>query len=312
MHTIDDILVRHTKDMLMLRNPDFRGHCDGCEEPILSTPGITYNSPTGLLRRYHPACFKCHFCAANLAPSSTTAAPNPPASAPAPAPANPLLEFVECDPALVAARARATSTTATTTTTTTSATAAAEATTKPAPRSSSSSSSSALACLPCYRARILGACAACDGVLCEGGFVRCAGRLFHRECVKCKQCGEQLQGSYFEKDGGFWCKARKRGKNKKKTGVALTTPLSPSPSPQTCYREKFIPVCGKCATKILPDAKAGSITSIEWKGVRFHQDCFGCADCQKPFVDLKALQYEGNLYCKDCHSIRVRIKQACV
>ncbi|KAI9346529.1 hypothetical protein BDR26DRAFT_855711 [Obelidium mucronatum] len=211
---IGDILRKHEKDLTMIDNPDFRGHCESCGEPVIGADGVSYKVDS-LVRYFHQRCFKCFICSTSLKDGTEffVNAGNP-------------------------------------------------------------------HCVSCYQEKVLGFCDTCGLVLNQQGIVRAKTGKFHPQCFVCKRCSSKLDGRYYEKDGGFWCRE--------------------------CYIDLFIPVCGTCNKKIISETNGQPVTSIDWKGNKYHQQCFGCTDCKKLFVDLKAFQIDGNLFCKNCHAIRAK------
>ncbi|KAH6570264.1 hypothetical protein BASA50_011285 [Batrachochytrium salamandrivorans] len=95
-----------------------------------------------------------------------------------------------------------------------------------------------------------------------------------KHCFKCSTCHNPLVTTYVEKDGAFMCK--------------------------DCYEAKFLPMCNTCNGRIFPAHGTGTIVAVEWKDKKFHQACFVCKVCAKPFVELKAVAHNDTLYCKEC------------
>ncbi|EGF83479.1 hypothetical protein BATDEDRAFT_22205 [Batrachochytrium dendrobatidis JAM81] len=100
------------------------------------------------------------------------------------------------------------------------------------------------------------------------------GKQFHPKCFCCSTCQKQLVSTFIEKDGSFVCKE--------------------------CYEVAFLPLCHGCNLRILPEKGAGTIVAVEWKDKKYHQACFSCKNCRKPFEDLKAVAHNDYLYCKEC------------
>ncbi|TPX75005.1 hypothetical protein CcCBS67573_g03716 [Chytriomyces confervae] len=184
------ILERHERDMTMIHHPEFRGHCESCNDAVLGSDGVSYKFDN-LTRYYHQKCFRCHICTQSLRDGG---------------------EFF-----LHVGNPH---------------------------------------CIACYQEKVLGCCDACGKVLMsQQGVLRARSKKFH---------------------------------------------------PATCYVDMFVPNCGSCTKKILPDVEGQAVTTIDWKGKKYHAQCFGCVDCSKIFTDLKAYQIDGNLFCKNCHSIRTK------
>ncbi|KAJ3083859.1 hypothetical protein BCR33DRAFT_720711 [Rhizoclosmatium globosum] len=209
---VGEILRKHELDLTMVENPEFRGHCESCGEPVIGSDGVSYKAES-LTRFFHQRCFQCVICQTSLRGGT---------------------EFFV--------------------------------------------NNSAPHCVSCYQEKVLGCCDGCGLVLNQNGVVRAKNKKFHPGCFVCKKDGVRLDGRYYEKEGSFWCR--------------------------NCYVDVFVPTCGSCGLKILSEQDGQPVTSIDWKGKKYHQQCFGCTDCKKLFVDLKAFQIDGNLYCKNCHSIR--------
>ncbi|KAI8923193.1 hypothetical protein BC831DRAFT_472314 [Entophlyctis helioformis] len=129
-------------------------------------------------------------------------------------------------------------------------------------------------CSGCYTKKVLGHCDLCKEPFTETSLIKAGGRQFHPHCFKCNNCKTQLVATYLEKDGDFLCKA--------------------------CYETMHLPLCSGCSTRIMPDENTGTIVAIEWKEHKYHQACFACKNCAKPFTDLKAVAHNNNLYCKEC------------
>ncbi|KAI8613094.1 hypothetical protein BC830DRAFT_504969 [Chytriomyces sp. MP71] len=62
---IGEIIRRHERDLTMVKNLEFRGFCESCNEPVFGTDGVSYKYDN-LSRYFHSKCFKCHLCAVNL------------------------------------------------------------------------------------------------------------------------------------------------------------------------------------------------------------------------------------------------------
>ena len=54
-----------------------------------------------------------------------------------------------------------------------------------------------------------------------------------------------------------------------------------------------VPDCAKCNRKILPLLSSNELLVVEWKGKKYHKECFGCHGCGKQFEDLKVLSNDS-------------------
>ncbi|KAH6574951.1 hypothetical protein BASA81_016492 [Batrachochytrium salamandrivorans] len=129
-------------------------------------------------------------------------------------------------------------------------------------------------CDECYRRKVLGSCEHCGLQFTDSSLVKTGGKQYHPACFKCSTCHNPLVTTYVEKDGAFMCK--------------------------DCYEAKFLPMCNTCNGRIFPAHGTGTIVAVEWKDKKFHQACFVCKVCAKPFVELKAVAHNDTLYCKEC------------
>ncbi|KAI9095178.1 hypothetical protein DFS34DRAFT_651508 [Phlyctochytrium arcticum] len=134
-------------------------------------------------------------------------------------------------------------------------------------------------CRLCYEA-ILGQCDACGENLVGTAVMKAGEKRYHPSCFNCKKCNTELQGRYFEKDGGFWCRS--------------------------CYEAEYIPTCDACLEKILPDEDSGKITMVEWKDKKLHAKCYACSSCHEQFQEMKSFYHKSEPYCQNCYLHLVR------
>lgn len=93
-------------------------------------------------------------------------------------------------------------------------------------------------------------CVACQKK-CSGEVLRVTEKYFHKGCFQCKKCKKSLaQGGFFTKDGGYYC--------------------------ITDYQQLFGTKCAVCNEYV-----EGEV--VQTMGKTFHQKCFTCSRCKKPF-----------------------------
>nr|KAJ3423254.1 hypothetical protein HK105_007590 [Polyrhizophydium stewartii] len=149
-------------------------------------------------------------------------------------------------------------------------------------------------CTDCYHDKVLGRCDTCGQPFVSSAIIKAGGKQFHppvralvipresafihrvavAQCFSCSLCHKQLRDTYIEKNDKFMCRE--------------------------CYESAFLPLCSTCGTRILPAEGTGTIVAVEWKDKKYHQDCFACKVCGKPFDDLKAVAHNDSLYCREC------------
>ena len=114
---------------------------------------------------------------------------------------------------------------------------------------------------------------------CKGCHKKCSGEVlrvndlyFHNGCFNCKGCGISLsQGGFFSKDKDYYC--------------------------ATCYQANFGTKCAKCNTFVEGEV----VTAL---GKTYHQNCFKCAVCKKPFPTGERVTFTGkNCLCQCCANI---------
>lgn len=86
------------------------------------------------------------------------------------------------------------------------------------------------------------------------------------------------------------------------------------PCCQVCYDDLILPTCSRCHAKIRKSVdKDGRPVDIYLTigSDKYHQTCFCCFDCNKPFEDLKAFVLEGNqYYCQEHYDVHAREAKA--
>lgn len=138
-------------------------------------------------------------------------------------------------------------------------------------------------CGDCYDNQICGFCDVCSKSMSNGVILQAGSKKYHPECFKCVNCDVGVRDQYYERNGSVFC--------------------------EKCYYDAYIPLCYKCNLKIAPDFE-GRLTVVEWQDRQFHQGCFSCDSCSTPFDDLKALNYNNNLYCDSCYNKVVQTKSS--
>ncbi|XP_055847677.1 actin-binding LIM protein 2 isoform X2 [Episyrphus balteatus] len=113
-------------------------------------------------------------------------------------------------------------------------------------------------------------CAKCEKK-CSGEVLRVADKHFHKTCFQCCQCKKSLAtGGFFTKDGAYFC----------------------IPDYQKMYGTK----CGACKQYV-----EGEVVST--MGNTYHQKCFTCSKCKKPFQSGSKVTNTGKeVLCESCVS----------
>lgn len=111
---------------------------------------------------------------------------------------------------------------------------------------------------------------------CKGCHKKCSGEVlrvndvyFHSHCFVCKGCSTSLsQGGFFTKDKDYYC--------------------------ASCYQSNFGTKCNKCNTFVEGEV----VTAL---GKTYHQNCFKCEGCKKPFPTGERVTFTGkNCLCQSC------------
>lgn len=115
---------------------------------------------------------------------------------------------------------------------------------------------------------------------CKGCHKKCSGEVlrvndlyFHNGCFNCKGCAHSLsQGGFFTKDKDYYCAA--------------------------CYQANFGTKCAKCNTFVEGEV----VTAL---GKTYHQNCFKCAGCKKPFPTGERVTFTGkSCLCQACANMQ--------
>ncbi|VDP29958.1 unnamed protein product, partial [Soboliphyme baturini] len=59
-----------------------------------------------------------------------------------------------------------------------------------------------------------------------------------------------------------------------------------------CYAELFLPKCGRCQ-KVITDVNCYTAMDKHW-----HEQCFACSKCQKPFKDGRYWVKDEKFFCQ--------------
>ena len=104
---------------------------------------------------------------------------------------------------------------------------------------------------------------------CSGEVLRVNDYYFHTQCFKCKDCGVSLsQGGFFTKNNDYYC--------------------------SKCYQSHYGTKCGHCGLFVEGEV----VTAL---GKTYHQNCFTCAGCGKPFPAGERVTFTGkNCLCQRC------------
>ncbi|ODN01148.1 Actin-binding LIM protein 1 [Orchesella cincta] len=123
-------------------------------------------------------------------------------------------------------------------------------------------------------------CQACKKK-CSGEVLRVQDKYFHIACFKCKVCGSSLaQGGFFLHEGDYYCTSD--------------------------YQQRWGTQCGACGRYVEGEV----VTAL---GNTYHQACFTCARCRKPFPTGAKVTVAGRevVSCAGC-GLELRDAQALV
>ena len=104
---------------------------------------------------------------------------------------------------------------------------------------------------------------------CTGKVLRVNDEYFHTQCFKCFKCSTALpSGGFLTKNSQYYC--------------------------SNCYQTNFGTKCFKCSEYV-----EGEVVSA--LGNTYHQKCFTCARCQKPFPTGERVTFVGKkCFCQNC------------
>ncbi|BGP36236.1 hypothetical protein JCM10449v2_000134 [Rhodotorula kratochvilovae] len=154
-------------------------------------------------------------------------------------------------------------------------------------------------------------CPVCARPLGYGDFVELGetGKLMHADCFRCGGCGKTLgAGKYVETEGKCWhqeCAPAPKRYRALVTSLAEPEPAaphssSPSPAPLTAELTGDNPSCHRCGRPL----GYGHSVTVPRSGHSFHQRCFTCASCGKPFGAEKGergfIEVDGQPYHQKC------------
>ena len=114
---------------------------------------------------------------------------------------------------------------------------------------------------------------------CTGKVLRVNDEYFHTQCFKCFKCSTPLpSGGFLTKDSQYYC--------------------------SNCYQTNFGTKCFKCSEYV-----EGEVVSA--LGNTYHQKCFTCARCQKPFPTGERVTFVGKkCFCQNCIKEEKKIEAA--
>jgi len=136
-------------------------------------------------------------------------------------------------------------------------------------------------------------CAKCGGGCYPAEGETYGGKLYHKECMRCSNCGYKCSLSDVNRfeDNLFcnvcWEKGGYRHKQIAARGHAPSASISSSTAVVTNP-------CTKCAKQCYPAEE------VVFGGKVYHKDCMRCADCERLTGLADANRFEDNIYCTVC------------
>jgi len=109
----------------------------------------------------------------------------------------------------------------------------------------------------------------------------------------CKGCQQTVSGAFMEVDDGFYHKS------------CFVCALCSSPLKKFFEKDDRV-YCGDCFTKkvdVIPCGRCGKALGsdvVKACGKRFHEECFRCFNCKKPFNDNLVTNRDGQPWCDTC------------
>ena len=111
------------------------------------------------------------------------------------------------------------------------------------------------------------------------------GKGWHGDHLNCFHCGDGFpDGAYYPKD--------------------LNDGMGPRPFCESCFFDLYVPKCPVCSEPVTENG-------IVALGSTYHEHCFTCHTCNKPFGEEGFFEEEGDAYCAEhyvsCAIMRVVI-----
>ncbi|MCI4392739.1 hypothetical protein PGIGA_G00149220 [Pangasianodon gigas] len=126
-------------------------------------------------------------------------------------------------------------------------------------------------CVPCYEKQFAFQCVQCKKPITTGG-VTYHEQPWHKDCLLCTGCKEQLAGQRFTSRDGF-------------------------PYCLTCFCNLHAKKCASCTS---PISGLGGSKYISFEERQWHHDCFNCTNCAVSLVGRGFLTERDNILCPDC------------
>lgn len=188
-------------------------------------------------------------------------------------------------------------------------------------------------CYGCYEISQMLKCASCAHQITDS-FVLFENKPFHRECFKCKNCGNILNPKGFSRDkssGEPVCTNCGQNSNVPKCSkcaqildqdsipygelfyhrncfrcdrcdASLLRSKTVYPGKdnkglkcESCSKDFYAPRCEKCLKTIQTNSPSAKAQNME-----FHMECFNCFKCKKPLTGKKFIWAGHNLICQNC------------
>ncbi|MBO5345006.1 MAG: hypothetical protein J6A51_03835 [Clostridia bacterium] len=119
------------------------------------------------------------------------------------------------------------------------------------------------------------ACAECGRPL-QAQRITAIGRNYHPNCFVCRNCKTPIGANPFHAIDNYpYCKQ--------------------------CYLQRFAKMCARCGKPITDQC-------LNALGKSYHQACFNCTRCHKPFATPSFFQKDGEPYCEVCYKEAVAVK----
>jgi len=141
-------------------------------------------------------------------------------------------------------------------------------------------------------------CGICSKVV-LGDCLLSSGKYFHKNCMKCSVCGDQLQGTYFTFMDKLVCEKDYKLMQKICTEcgcVISDVYYTREDGKVVCEADykKSLDVCKRCCRPV-----EGKLVKLS--GSVFHPPCFTCKSCNISLVGVPFnVESDGEMYCGDC------------